>query len=132
MIQEFFRQMLATKLWVQIWMLWMALCFILSIFFVNKQVGARLSLFTIILTVPAIALVFYLTGSVHLLGINHWLLWFPLGLYLFFVEMRTESFCDKRCPNNLYGYWVWALTLTIFICLGFDLYDFIQIARGIK
>ena len=121
-------QMEVLPQWVQYWMNWMMLIFAASLIFVWKKKAARFALLAFLLTMPVGMVVFFLSGTVHLLGISHLILWAPLLYYLFKVETQRECFAFK----SFYGVWVALLMLTIAISLIFDLRDLILVMMGSK
>lgn len=113
---------------VHIWMNWMMLIFFSSILFIWKNPTARWAFASILLSMPLAMLVFYLTNTVHLLGIVHIIIWLPLLILLYRVDFKSESF-RKASP---YGVWVILLATTIAISLIFDVRDIILVLIGQK
>ena len=120
--------MVVLPTWVQVWMNWMMFIFVASIFFVWKHNGARWTLLSFLLSMPVGMLVFYLSNTVHLLGIVHLLLWTPLLVYLLLKEVKSERF-NFQSP---YGIWVVLLMATITTSLLFDIRDIALVAMGQK
>ena len=81
-----------------------------------------------VLTMPLGLETFALTGTVHLLGITHLILWTPLLVYLVKNEMRTDGFR----ATTPYGVWVLLLVATIVTSLVFDVRDVTLVALGQK
>lgn len=121
-------QMAELPSWVQIWMDWMMVIFLSSLFFVWKHKGARWVALSLILSMPLGILVFYLSNTVHLLGIVHLLLWSPILIYIMRVEFKSDDF-KLRSP---YGVWTILLMVTIVISLLFDIRDLIIVMMGLK
>ncbi len=104
---------------VQLWMNWMGLIFIASVLFVWKHTGARLALFVILLSMPSALIIYNMTGTVHLLGIGHLILWGPLLYWLVTRDIRGPDF-KIASP---YGIWVLLISATIATSLLFDVRD---------
>lgn len=121
-------QMAVLPQWVQYWINWMMLIFLLSVAFVWKHQAARYVLATFILTMPVGLLVFYLTNNAHLLGIAHLILWAPLLYALIKYEIKRTNFSFA----SYYGVWLGLLIATISISLVFDIRDIAMIALGYK
>ena len=113
---------------VALWINWMVLIFLLSIIFVWRHKTARYVLLAIILTGPIGYLVWSLTGKVHLIGIAHLIVWFPMAVYLYFNEFKQENFKWK----SVYGVWLILLVTTIIISLVFDVRDIALVLMGQK
>lgn len=121
-------QMAELPSWVQIWMNWMMVVFLASILFVWKHKGARWVALSFIVSMPLGMLVFYLSNTVHLLGIVHLLLWSPILIYIMRVEFKSDDFKLK----SPYGVWTILLMVTIVISLLFDIRDLILVMMGLK
>lgn len=121
-------QMAELPSWVQIWMNWMMVVFLASILFVWKYKGARWVALSFILSMPLGMLVFYLSNTVHLLGIVHILLWTPILAYMILKEFKSDGFTF----TSPYGVWVILLMSTIAISLVFDIRDIALISTGLK
>lgn len=128
LMNEMNAQMAVLPGWVQMWMNWMLFIFLASIIFVWKQKGARWALLSFIISMPVGMLVFYLSNTVHLLGIVHLLLWTPLLVYMLLKEIKLDGF-KFQSP---YGLWVILLIATITISLLFDIRDIVLVAMGQK
>jgi len=113
---------------VQIWMNWMMFIFLSSIFFVWKYKTARGVLVSFFLTMLLGIFVYYLTNTVHLLGIPHIIIWLPLLIFLYRLDFKSESF-KKASP---YGVWVILLATTIVVSLIFDVRDIFLVSIGSK
>ena len=114
---------------VQMWLNWMTLCWLSSLLFAWKHTAARWVLAVMLpLTIPLGLVVFALSGTVHLLGLAHLVLWTPLLVYLVKSEVRTDEFN----PGSLYGAWVMLVGATILISLVFDVRDVALVALGQK
>ena len=113
---------------VQIWMNWMMLIFLCSIIFVWKYRTARWVLAAFLLSMPMAMFIYYLTNTIHLLGIVHVIIWLPLLIFLYRTDFKSESF-KKISP---YGIWVILLATTIVISLIFDVRDIFLVSIGKK
>ena len=128
LLLEMRSQMDTIKPLVKLWMNWMKFIFVLSIPFSFKYKPAIWVLFVGSLTLPMALIIFSLTGTVHLLGIGHWLTWFPLSLYIYKTQIKDKSIEGSK----LYLIWIYSLFITIIICLIFDIWDFINVYLGNK
>ena len=108
---------------VKIWMNWMLIIFISSIFFVWKHKTAWAVLATLILSMPIAIYIFQTTQSVPLIGLAHIILWLPLAIFLVITEVKGKA-TQVKTP---YGIYVVLLLLTITISLFFDIRDAIII-----
>jgi len=113
---------------VKVWMNWMLLVFAASLLFVWKHKAARYVLLAFVLTGLVGYVIWKVSGNIHLLGIAHLLLWAPLAIYLYFVEIKSDSF-NKRNP---YAFWLSLLLVTILISLVFDVRDVFLVLTGVK
>ena len=108
---------------VKIWMNWMLIIFISSIFFVWKHKTAWVVLATLIMSMPIAIYIFQTTQSVPLIGLAHIILWLPLAIFLVITEVKGKA-TQVKTP---YGIYVVLLLLTITISLFFDIRDAIII-----
>ena len=115
--------------WVQIWMNWMIVVFLLSVFFVKRHKEARFALAAMILTVPTVLGLFALFSKVHLFGVSHLIWWLPLTIY--FVK-QWRSGAEKYRSLNAFSGWAVLLNATIVISLAFDVRDIFLVAIGMK
>ena len=116
--------------WVQIWMNWMIVIFMVSVFFVKNHKEARYALAAMILTVPTVLGLFALFGKVHLFGVSHFLWWLPLAIYIVKQWRNPEN--SKYRTLNPYSVWVSLLMTTISISILFDVRDVFLVAVGVK
>jgi hypothetical protein len=128
LINQLNDQMAVLPQWIQYWMDWMMLIFLLSVLFVWKFKAARYVLITFVFTIPVGLLVFYLTQNAHLLGITHLILWAPLLFGLIKFEIKRADFK----LTSIYGIWLSLLMATISISLVFDIRDIVMIILGHK
>jgi hypothetical protein len=113
---------------VQYWVNWMLFIFFASVFFVWTKKAARYALLAMVLVMPVAMLIVYLSGTVHLIGVAHLLLWGPLFFYLLKVEIKREGFEFK----SIYGVWLGLLMATIAVSLVFDIRDIFLVVTGGK
>lgn len=113
---------------VNLWMYWMNLIFLASVFFIANNSGARYALLAMLIALPTAPIIYGLTGSIHLLGIAHILFWSPVAYYMVMQEMRGLSFK----VSSPYGIWVLLLTATILISLAFDFRNIYLVLAGQK
>lgn len=118
----------ATTPIVQIWMNWMMIIFLASVFFVWNHKSARFILAALFLSAPIALFIFKTTNNVHLIGITHLLVWIPLIVYLYFSEIK-----DKLTQlKSIYGVYLVLFLSTILISLVFDVRDITLVAMGLK
>jgi len=121
---------------VKIWMNWMGIIFLSSLIFVWKRKPARWVLAAIILTLPIGFVVWKMTGSVHMLGIAHLIVWLPLAIYLYKAEFsKTAEASTLSLSQRLkspYFIWLCLLLTTIVISLIFDVRDIFLVLTGAK
>lgn len=113
---------------VQMWMNWMMLIFLSSILFAWKYKTARWAIISFLLTMPLAMYIFYLTNTVHLIGIAHIIVWLPLLIFVYRVDIKSGSL-KKISPH---GIWAILLVTTIAISLVFDVRDIVLVATGKK
>ena len=118
-----------TTLPVQLWMAWMALVFMASIFFVRRHFAARLVLVSFFLTAASVLYIWSLTQNIHLFGVAHLWIWLPLGLYLAINVLYKR---DRSKGYSPYYIWVLLMVFTIFTSLAFDIRDIFLVMYGIK
>lgn len=116
----------ATSPEVKIWMNWMLVIFLSSIFFVWKHRTAWAVLVTMLLSLPLAVYIFNLTQSVPLIGLAHIALWPPLAIFLILKELKGKT-AQLKTP---YGVYIVLLLITIAISLFFDFRDAILIVLG--
>ena len=120
-------EMVATP--VQIWMNWMMVIFLSSIFFSFKHIEARFAFGAFLLTMPIGMLIFHQIRNVHILGIAHFIVWLPLAIYL---VKRMKSGAEKYQKWGSFRIWHHLILLTIVISLLFDARDIVLVAMGQK
>jgi hypothetical protein len=113
---------------VKIWLYWIIIIFLSSVFFVWKYKSARIVFASFILTLPIAILVFSFFNNVHLIGIAHILVWGQLAFYLIKSDLMRTSF-QYSSP---YGVWIILLLGTIGVSLVFDMRDITLVLLGMK
>ncbi len=129
MMNEINSQMATLSQPVQIWLSWMSLIFVASIFFAWKHVEARWAMSAMILSLPGALAVYALWKNVHLFGIVHLVLWLPLLVYL---VHRTSSSGAEKYHWTALRIWAILLMATISISLVFDVRDIYLVIEGTK
>lgn len=110
--------------WVEWWVNFMGLVFLLAIPFAFVRAEARWTLVAMALTFPSMMWLYSQVGYVRLLGIVHVIFWTPLAIYLW---RRRDQW---RARTTLAGKWIALLFATILISLAFDYADVIRYALG--
>jgi len=118
----------ATSDATKIWMDWMMIIFLSSLFFVYRHLSARFIIASLILSMPIAIWIFQTTKSPHLLGVAHILVWLPLSIYL----VKTEIIGKVESLKSPYGVYLILLLSTIVISLFFDIRDALLIALDLK
>ena len=130
MFEEMNTQTSALPQWVQVWMNWMSLVLLSSVFFVKNHKEARWVLAATLFTFPVALVIFHFKPSIHLFGIAHLLLWLPLCTYL--LRRWKCSGEAKYQTLNPFRVWITLALLTMAISLIFDVRDLYLIAVGLK
>jgi membrane protease YdiL (CAAX protease family) len=113
---------------IKSWMNWMIIIFLSSIFFTYKHVTARFIFIAFFITVPISIIIFNITKSPYLVGASHIIVWLPLAIYLFKVEIKGKT--EKL--KSIYGIYLILFLATIIVSLFFDIRDTILILLGMK
>ena len=116
---------------VQIWMNWMMLVFLASVFFLKNHRVARWVLITIVATMIGAILIWMMTKNVHLFGIAHLILWAPLAIYLWKTVLSKQAKTNMK-QYRVFFIWVCLLFATILISLVFDVRDIYLVMTGQK
>ena len=103
--------------WVQLWMRWLNIIFLLGVFFIWEHAEARWVLAAYVLSFPIGFGAFYFVRDIRITGLPHLLLWAPL---LFFFARSAANDPDFRMLS-FYGIWVSTLSLTIAISVVLDI-----------
>ena len=124
---SFFDAMAAQPMWVQIWLMWMAIgAFILPLLLFiwrETRLTAAIIFLTHTLNGFAVMYLFNWLGYVKLLGFPHLIFWGPLVWYL--VRLLGREALPIWASRIL-----WILIGTIAISLAFDLADTIRYVLG--
>jgi hypothetical protein len=119
----------ALPLWINVWRGWMFFVFTLGIVFVIGRVEARSMAVTMIASLFGFNLVAMFHGVGRFPSIAFVLLWTPLAVY--FTRRRGRPQGDRRF-DRLYRIWLDAVTLTLWISIGFDVYNVLYtLIRGV-
>ncbi len=113
---------------VKIWMNWMMIIFLSSIFFAYKHVSARFIFISLFVTMPIALVIFNITKSPYLVGASHIIVWIPLAIYL----IKAEVIGKVEKLKSVYGVYLILLLVTIAISLFFDIRDTALILLGMK
>lgn len=117
MFDDAIKQMGELPRWVQLWMRWLNIVFLLGLFFVANHAEARWSLVAYLVAFPVGFLAFYLVRDIRMTGLPHILLWAPLLIYLTDAVMSDPAF-DMFSP---FGLWVSLLAPTILVSVLLDI-----------
>lgn len=115
----------------QIWMLWMGLVFMASVIFIWRRMPARIVFLAMIATVASVLYIWTLTKNVHLFGVAHLLIWFPLAIYLWFSILSKKA-REKYREDRTFYMWIWLLCATIIVSLIFDVRDIYLVMMDLK
>ena len=113
---------------VKIWMNWMIIVFLSSIFFTYKQVSARFIFISFFISFVVAILIFNMTRSPYLVGVSHIIVWAPLAIYL----LKKEIIGEIDNLKSVYAVYLLLLLATIIISLFFDIRDTALISLGMK
>ena len=117
MFDDAIKQMGELPQWVQLWMRWLNIVFLLGIFFVANHAEARWSLVAYLAAFPVGFLAFYLVRDIRMTGLPHIVFWAPLLIYLIGSVVNDRAFEMA----SLFGLWVALLVTTIFVSVILDI-----------
>ena len=117
MFDDAIEQMGELPHWVQLWMRWLNIVFLLGLFFVANHAEAQWSLVAYLLAFPIGFLAFYFVRDIRMTGLPHILLWAPLLIYLIGASMSDPTFE----MISLFGLWVSLLVATIIVSVLLDI-----------
>ena len=120
--QNFQSELSGQPLWVQIWVYYLTLINLASIFFV-KRIEPRWVFVAFLFAATSMMVLFALQGFTRLLGLGHIIFWTPLILYLW--GRRGDIYLTR--PSGIYLHLVF---LTIVISLVFDYVDLVRYFLG--
>lgn len=124
LVEAFMREIAAGPAWVEAWVNFMGVVFLLAVPFAFVRIEARWALVVMALSLPAMLGLYASVGFVRLLGIVHVVLWTPFAVYLW---RRRDTW---RVRETLAGKWVTLLFATILISLAFDYSDVVRYFLG--
>lgn len=120
-----------TTLAVQLWMAWMSLIFLASIAFVWKYTPARVVLGAMLATIASVLYIWSLTKIIHLFGVAHILIWFPLAVYLWGAVLSQKG-RERYQAHRPFYIWICLLVATIVVSLVFDIRDIYLVMHDAK
>lgn len=123
-VAAFARALSEGPLWVEIWVCFMGIVFMMAIPFSFVRTEARWALAAMTLAFPAMMGLFAVVGYVRLLGLVHVVLWTPLAVFLW--RRRV----DWRIRETLAGKWLALLFATVLVSLAFDYVDVVRYLLG--
>ena len=125
------RSWLALKTWVKVWLFFLNLVLLGSVFFLDDPAG-RWTLIAYFAAGPLLlAIMRFQRGLTRLLGLAHLIPWTPLQVYLLLRVMSDVAgprLTADRDPA-LFGYVILVLG-TVGACLALDVYDLVRWLRG--
>ncbi|MEM9570032.1 MAG: hypothetical protein AAF996_01110 [Pseudomonadota bacterium] len=116
MFDDAIKQMAELPQWVQLWMRWLNIVFLLGLFFFANHAEARWSLVAYVVAFPVGFLAFYFVRDIRMTGLPHIVFWTPLLIYLIGTVISDRTFEMV----SLFGLWVSLLITTIFVCVILD------------
>lgn len=123
-VEAFMRDVAAGPAWVEFWVNFMGVVFVLAIPFAFSRVEARWALVVMAISLPAMMGLYSAVGFVRLLGIVHVVLWTPFAFYLW---RRRDNW---RVRETLAGKWIVLLFATVLVSLAFDYVDVVRYLLG--
>lgn len=116
---------------VKVWMNWMALVLFASVVFMWKHKPARFVFVAMLATLAVVLYIWHLSKNVHLFGVAHILIWFPLAIYLS-AEVLSKKGREFNRPRKAFFTWICLLVATIITSLIFDIRDIYMVIMGTK
>lgn len=117
MFDDAINQMAALPRWVQLWMRWLNISFLVGLLFIGNHVEARWALAAYFASFPIGLIAFYFIRDIKVTGLPHILFWVPLVAYVVDAALRDPGF-QLFTP---YGIWAALLGLTIAVSVIFDI-----------
>jgi hypothetical protein len=117
MFEDAKKQMSALPYWVQLWMRWLNIVFLLGLFFVGGHNEARWAIFAYLVSFPVGFFAFYLVRDIRITGVPHILFWVPLLAYMVQAVLNDPDFQLL----SLCGVWILLLSFTITIAVVLDI-----------
>lgn len=109
----------------------MAFIFFVSVFFMWRRVPARVVFIAMLATIGSVLYIWQLTKNVHLFGVAHILIWFPLAVYLLAAVLSKKG-RERYRPHRAFYIWICLLVATIITSLIFDVRDIYMVMMGTK
>lgn len=117
MFDDAIKQMGELPSWVQLWMRWLNIVFLLGLFFVGNHVEARWAIVAYIVSFPVGFLAFYFVRDIRVTGLPHIVFWAPFLIYL----VHTVANDNEFEVMSLFGLWVALLVATISVSTILDI-----------
>ena len=117
MFDDAIKQMGELPHWVQLWMRWLNIVFLLGLFFIANHAEARWSLVAYVAAFPVGFLAFCFVRDIRMTGLSHIVFWVPLLIYLIDTIVSDRTFEMM----SLFGLWVSLLVATIFVSVILDI-----------
>ena len=124
LMKEFQQHIKDGPQWVEVWVNFMGLVFMLSIPFSFVRKEARWVLLTIVATMIGMMLAYKYFGYERILGAVHIVIWAPLLVYLF----KRKS--EWKVKETWSGKWIALLVATMLTSLAFDITDVVRYFLG--
>lgn len=109
--------------WVQLWMRWLNIVFLLGLIFVRSHIEARWALAIYAVSIPIGFLAFYFVRDIRVTGLPHIILWVPLLAYLIHAASNDPGFR----LISLYAIWLFLLGVTICVSFFLDIKGVIRV-----
>lgn len=103
--------------WVQLWMRWLNIIFLLGVFFIWEHAEAQWALAAYAISFPIGFGAFCFFRDVRITGLPHLLLWAPLLVLLMHSAANDPDFRMV----SFYGIWISLLSLTIVVSVVLDI-----------
>jgi len=116
---------------VQLWVVWISVVFLASIFFVKNHVTARLVLLAFGASIWGALNIWAQVKNVYLLGVSQLIIWTPLVFYIWDVNLSKKG-RHYQSGSRMFDIWIRLLFLTIIISLLIALRDIYGVIKGVK
>lgn len=117
MLNDAIKQIGELPNWVQLWMRWLNIVFLLGLIFVGNHIEARWALVVYVASFPLGFLTFYFVRDIRATGLPHIAFWAPLLGYLVHAAAADPGFRWF----SLYAVWLVLLGATICVAVILDL-----------
>ena len=124
LMNEFQQHIKAGPDWIEYWVNFIGIVFMLSIPFSFVRKEAKWVLLTLLVMLPAMLLAYRHFGYERILGAVHIVVWAPLLVYL--LKRRRKW----RISETWSGKWIVLLVTTMMISLAFDITDVLRYFLG--